>query len=91
MELDSGSGDGQVIGRHVADQLGLDPSLKAGQYLSATLDGGVALKSRALVDDLIVDGNIGLLPVLSRWVVTFDLGQGRLWIADASPASGSSP
>ncbi|HEY4144350.1 hypothetical protein [Pinirhizobacter sp.] len=81
MELDSGSDGGAVINRHIAGELGLDPSIKGGQDVSTTLNGGVALKTRAHVDDLIYDGNIGI-PTLCRWIVTFDLKAGRLWIEE---------
>jgi hypothetical protein len=82
MELDTGSDGGAVVDRHGAAALGLDPDSKRGQDLSMTLAGGVAVKTRALVGDLIIDGNIGG-PVLKTWTVTLDLARQRLWIAPA--------
>ena len=82
MEVDTGSDGAAVIGRHAAPPLGLDASAKGGQDLAASLDGDVALRCRAWVDDLVYDGNIGS-PTLAHWVVTFDLEKSRLWIADA--------
>ncbi len=83
MEVDSGSDAPSTMGRHVAALLGLDPSTKAGQDISARLIGGVALRGRTHVSDLIYDGNIGA-PTLSNWIVTFDLGGERMWIDDGS-------
>ena len=83
MEVDSGSDAPSTIGRHIAALLGLDPLLKGNQDISAWLVGGIPLKGRTHVSDLIYDGNIGA-PTLSRWVVTFDLAAGRMWINDGS-------
>lgn len=82
MELDSGSDGGAVIGKHAAGVLGLDAASAHGQDLTMTLAGGVPVKTRALVSDLIIDGNIGG-PVLKTWVITLDLAHERLWIAPA--------
>ena len=82
MEVDTGSDGAAVIGRHAAPALGLDASAKGGQDLAASLAGDVALRCRAWVDDLVYDGNIGS-PTLAHWVLTFDLQNSRLWIADA--------
>jgi hypothetical protein len=82
LELDCGSDGAAIIGRHVASSLGLDPQAKGGQMLDAKLAGGIPLKGRVLVQDLILDGNIGS-PVLKHWVVTLDLKRERAWIAEA--------
>jgi hypothetical protein len=87
MELDSGSDAAVIVDRHVAAPLGLDPNVKTAQLLDAKLAGGVALHGRALVQDLILDGNIGL-PVLARWAVTLDLARQKAWIAPADEAAG---
>jgi hypothetical protein len=82
LELDCGS-DGTVIAnRPIAAALGLDANHKGGQPLDAMVAGGVPLHTRTLVQDLIIDGNIGA-PVLKTWVVTLDLGRQRAWIAPA--------
>jgi hypothetical protein len=79
MEMDCGSDAPVIVGRHIAGLLGLNPELKGGQDLSFSLAGGVPVRGRAHVQDLILDGNIGT-PVLDRWVVTIDLAHQRLWI-----------
>ena len=86
MELDSGSDAAVIVDRHVAAPLGLDPTVKTSQPLDAKIAGGVALRGRALVQDLILDGNIGL-PVLARWTVTLDLARQKAWIAPAAEAA----
>jgi aspartyl protease len=86
MELDSGSDGKLVVGRHVADLLRLDPNATGGQDVAVTLAGGVPLESRALVQDLIIDGNIGA-PVLATWVVTIDLAGQRAWIRTREAAT----
>jgi hypothetical protein len=80
MELDSGSDGAVIVGRHAAEVLHLDPSAKQGQRVAMTLAGGVPVEGSALVEDLILDGNIGV-PVLEHWIVTIDLARERLWIA----------
>jgi hypothetical protein len=80
MELDSGSDAAVIVDRHVAAPLGLDPQNKGAQPLKATVAGGVALAGPALVQDLILDGNIGL-PTLEGWTVTIDLNGQQLWIS----------
>jgi hypothetical protein len=80
MELDSGSDGAVIVGRHAAELLHLDPSAVRGQRLAMRLAGGILVEDTALVQDLILDGNIGA-PVLERWIVTVDLARGRLWVA----------
>jgi len=82
MGLDSGDDTPITIGRHIADALGLDPAKKGGQPVSLTLAGGVPLSGEAFVHDIVFDGNIGA-PIISKWVVTMDLAQDRVWIAEA--------
>jgi len=84
LELDSGSVGALVIGKHVADVLGLDPAVKEGQSVETTLVGGPKVAGKVLIEDLILDGNIGL-PVLAQWLVTLDLANERAWIAPAKP------
>ena len=80
MELDCGSDAPLIVDRHAAALLHLDPAGKHGQPLAMTLAGGVPVHGEALVQDLIIDGNIGA-PILRQWVVTLDLAQQRAWIA----------
>jgi hypothetical protein len=80
MELDCGSDGAVIVDRHAAALLHLDPAAKATQPIAMTLAGGIAVEGKALVADLILDGNLGV-PVLRRWVMTLDLAAERLWIA----------
>lgn len=80
LELDCGSTGALVVGKHVADLVGLDPAAKGGQPVDMTLVGGPKISGKALVEDMILDGNIGV-PVLTGWVVTLDLANERAWIA----------
>lgn len=80
MELDCGSDGGVLVNRPVASALGLDPSQKGTQQLSARLGRGIRLRAKANVMDLILDGNIGA-PVLRRWIITLDLAHRRMWLA----------
>lgn len=82
LELDCGSTGALVIGKHVADLLGLDPAIQKGQSVDMTLVGGPKISGKVLVEDMILDGNIGV-PALAQWVVTLDLANERAWIAPA--------
>lgn len=84
LELDSGSTGTAVIAQHVADLLGLDPGIQKGQAVDMTLVGGPKISGKVRVEDMILDGNIGV-PALKQWVVTLDLADERAWIAPAKP------
>ena len=75
-----------VGGRACQALLHLDPAATGAQPVALTLAGGVKVEDKALVADLILDGNLGV-PVLRRWIVTLDLAAERLWIAPR-PAGG---
>jgi hypothetical protein len=83
MYLDSGSDGSIVVNRAIAEALGLDPQQKHGQPLHATIAGGPSFDAeKALVQDLIVDGDIGN-PLMAKWIITIDLAHERLWLAPA--------
>jgi hypothetical protein len=89
MELDCGSDGALIVGRHAAELLHLDPAARGAQKVAMSLAGGIPVEGKARVENLILDGNIGV-PVLRRWTVTLDLAAQRLWIApraaeDAKP------
>jgi hypothetical protein len=84
LELDCGSAGALVIGKHVADLLGLDPTIQKGQSVEMTLVGGPKISGKVLVEDMILDGNIGV-PALAQWLVTLDLANERAWIASVKP------
>jgi len=65
--------------------VGANPDVEK-QHIAMTLVGGVPVEGQGRVSDFIVDGNIGA-PILRKWIVTIDLTNQRLWIAQRkSPA-----
>jgi hypothetical protein len=83
MEIDSGNGGANVIGKHIASLLKLDPGAKGPQPASFRLAGGVPVEGAARVNDtLTMDGNIGTR-FLIKWDLTLDLSTGRAWLAPA--------
>ena len=44
--------------------------------------------SPVVVTDMIMDGNLGQ-PFMKEYVITFDLANGRLWLAKATSTVGS--
>jgi hypothetical protein len=81
MEIDSGNGGANVIGKHLAPLLKLEPGKKEPQPASFMIAGGVPVRGMARVNDtLIMDGNIGTR-FLIDWDLTLDLSKGRAWLA----------
>lgn len=85
MQLDSGSTGALAIAAHAAELLGLE-QVDGRQQATLQLPGGIELQGPAVVQDLIIDGNIGL-PLLRQWVITFDLAHGRMWMSPATLAT----
>jgi hypothetical protein len=79
LTLDSGAGGVSLIAKDYARYFGLDPEVKE-QRLKFEIAEGVEVDSPVMVTDMILDGNLGQ-PFLSRYVVTLDLGAGRMWVA----------
>ena len=77
--LDSGAGGVSLIAKDYARVFGLDPNAKE-QRLKYQIAPDVTVDSPVLVTDMIMDGNLGQ-PFMSQYVMTLDLGQGRLWVA----------
>lgn len=77
--LDSGAGGVSLIAKDYAAYFGLDPAVKE-QRLKFEIAPGVAVDSPVLITDMIMDGNLGQ-PFMSRYVMTFDLQRGRLWVS----------
>jgi len=75
--LDSGAGGVSLIARDYADAFGLDSAVKQ-QRLRVDIVPGVSVDSPVIVADMIMDGNLGQ-PFMSQYVLTMDLGRGRLW------------
>lgn len=85
MELDSGNGGANVIGKHLAALLNLDPAKKEPQPASFTIAGGIPVGGMARVNEtLTMDGNIGTR-FLIDWVLTLDLAKRRAWLAPVIP------
>jgi hypothetical protein len=82
LELDTGNYGGTMIGRHVAQLVGLDPKAKGGQDLHMQIIPGITVAGRARIGDYIMDGNIGE-DFLDQWDLTLDLSNGRGWLAPA--------
>jgi len=84
MELDSGNGGANVIGKHIAPLLKLDSSKKEPQPADFEIAGGIPVAGLARVNEtLIMDGNIGTR-FLIEWDLTLDLSKGRAWLAPAN-------
>jgi hypothetical protein len=83
MEMDTGNNGPIVIGSHIASLLGLHPDIATPQQAHFDLTEGVSVNHEAVVQDLIMDGNLGE-EVLHNWDVTFDLATGRVWMAPPS-------
>ncbi len=83
LEIDCGSDGDVIVNKPLATALGLDPEKKGRQALSMKFAGGLVVETAAHVEDLIIDGNIGIR-VLKRWVITMDTVHQRLWVAPAT-------
>lgn len=79
LTLDSGAGGVSLIAKDYAEIFGLDPNAK-NQHLKYNAAPGVPIDSPVVVTDMIMDGNLGQ-PFMSQYVITFDLANGRLWLA----------
>ncbi|HEX3184239.1 MAG TPA: hypothetical protein VHQ94_05560 [Pyrinomonadaceae bacterium] len=85
MEIDSGNGGANVIGKHIASLLKLDPGKKEPQQASFTIAGAIPVEGMARVNEtLTMDGNIGTR-FLINWDLTLDLSKGRAWLTRAAP------
>jgi len=85
--LDSGAGGVSLISRDHAGIFGLDPKGKE-QRLKYEAAAGVPIDSPVVVADMIMDGNLGQ-PFMSRYIITFDLAHGRMWLARAPDRQGA--
>ena len=83
--LDSGAGGVSLISTDHAKIFGLDPQRKEQQFKYEAAPG-FPIDSPVVVTDMIMDGNLGQ-PFMSRYVITFDLANGRLWLGKIKGAS----
>ncbi|MBB5712333.1 hypothetical protein [Sphingomonas xinjiangensis] len=83
MELDSGNGGTVLVGKHVAEFVGLDPNKQTKQRARFAIADGVEVQTAdAFTPDIILDGNLGM-PFLKNWIITLDLRRGLAWVAAA--------
>ena len=82
MELDTGNDDSMiVVSKYIAPLLGVDLAGHSPQHIKVALAPGLVLEGGAkVVNDLVMDGNIGM-PFLKAWNITLDLKHGRAWFA----------
>ena len=84
MELDSGNGGLNVVGKHLAPLLALDADKKEPQDGNLTLSNGQTVGGPFRVNPtLIMDGNIGTRFMID-WDLSFDLANGRCWLSRPS-------
>ena len=74
------------MSKPVAPLVGLDPAKEAPQPGKLTLAGAVDVAGDFVTPDFIIDGNLGM-PFLSRWLLTLDLHDTRVWFAPAGAAA----
>ena len=86
MELDTGNDDSAiVVSKYIAPLLGVDPASHSSQQIKVSLAPGIVLEGGAkVVDDLVMDGNIGIR-FLKAWNITLDLKRGRAWLVPVNP------
>jgi len=91
MELDSGNGGANVVGKHLAAMFGLEPEKKEPQNGALKLENGTEVAGPFRVNPtLIMDGNIGTRFMIN-YEVTFDLAAGRAWLAPGAGAAQAKP
>ena len=87
MELDSGNGGANVIGKHMASIMNLDPEKKEPQSMDFQIAGGIPVDGMVRVNPtLTMDGNLGTR-FLINWDLTLDLAKGRAWLTAAKRPS----
>lgn len=84
LQLDSGSDAAIQVSLTSAGPLGLSQEGRQTATLSFAGSGGetVVATGPVRVRDMIIDGNVGA-PVLSGWIMTFDLANQKLWVQPA--------
>lgn len=80
LELDSGSDGSVIANRPIAAALGMDLDRKGSQPVTLRTTGGPSIETDGHVENLIIDGNVGVR-VLRHWVVTIDTAHQKMWIA----------
>jgi hypothetical protein len=88
-ELDSGNGGTLLVSKSYATLFGLDPAAEGPQPARIPLADGIAAEGLAFTPEMNIDGNLGM-PFLKDWIVTLDLGAGRMWLrhSDVPPPPG---
>ncbi|WP_157971464.1 hypothetical protein [Dyella sp. C9] len=81
MELDTGNYGPAMIDKTIAPLLGLDPNNPHPQDFKAAVVDSLGVEGKAVVKDLIMDGNFGR-GILRDWEITLDLQHERAWVRD---------
>ena len=79
LNIDTGAGGVSLISNDHSKIFGLDPNKKE-QSIDFPLGDGVTIGGPVMLADMIMDGNLGQ-PFLSRYVITIDLKNGRIWFS----------
>ncbi len=80
LEVDTGSESAVIINEPLAPRVGLASAVTASDArIDIRLDAGAPVRTPVETSRLIFDGNLGL-STMRKWVLTFDLGNERVWI-----------
>ena len=82
LNIDTGAGGVSLISNDHAKLFGLDPDKKE-QSIDFPIGNDVTIGGPAMIADMIMDGNLGQ-PFLSKFVITMDLKNSRIWFAPSS-------
>ena len=84
MELDSGNGGANVVGKHLAAIMDLDPEKKEPQDTHFQINDDIRVDGPVRVNPtLTMDGNIGTRFMIN-WDLTIDLERGKAWLSPAN-------
>ena len=82
LNIDTGAGGVSLISNDHAKIFSLDPDKKE-QSINFPLGNDVTIGGPVMLADMIMDGNLGQ-PFLSRYLITLDLRNSRIWFAQSS-------
>ena len=87
LEIDTGSDSALIINEALATRVGLASAVTASDArIDIRLDAGAPVRTPVEKSRLIFDGNLGL-GTMRSWVLTFDLGNERVWIRTPQAAT----
>jgi len=82
LNIDTGAGGVSLISNDHAKIFGLDADKKE-QSINFPMGNDVSIGGPVMLADMIMDGNLGQ-PFLSRYVITIDLKNSRIWFAPSA-------